>query len=552
MENKYIVLDTETTGLNAAEDELLQVSIIDNEGAVLFDSYIKPTQHTEWAEAERINHISPEMVADSPTIEEVISEINDILKRYDKIVGYNVRFDADFLKHNGAEFLNTAEYADAMKMFAPIYGEWNDQRGSYKWQKLTTAAGYYGYDWSAHEEAHNSLGDCYATLYVYKKLTTDTMTIERVIDGKRVGIELTPAEISQAYYIKESDDRRQDILNALDEMNSLKIGNIELSRDFLKNSNLFISDVIYRYEKMDDHLEDYNMAIEDVLDNADKNYAGKLVSHYAQNMSLADKEQYIESAEMAMDWNDTNEPAISRLEYMLYTTLITERDFDKIRQDCLKAPKNKTGEYIDEMIKTMRTEAKVYFIEGIDEDRKNGVEISELDNIVYDKLVEDRLIREDEVLNYMATKQRISDIAENCRNACELCDKQSQNDIFLSEEQVVQAVKLGIPVGYVTKQEGHHGSSAGLHTFYMLSEQNYSALTNDSSMDKGPVFHYTMTEEQKKEMLDIINAAIEDPCFAEGIEKLKRDDDIGFKPISSFLDDTDDVLDLTEKTGRSL
>ena len=53
-------------------------------------------------------------------------------------------------------------------------------------------------------------------------------------------------------------------------------------------------------------------------------------------------------------------------------------------------------------------------------------------------------------------------------------------------------------------------------------------------------------------MLDIINAAIEDPCFAEGIEKLKRDDDIGFKPISSFLDDTDDVLDLTEKTGRSL
>ena len=238
MEENYIVIDTETTGLNAAEDELLQVSIIDNEGAVLFDSYIRPTQHTEWAEAERVNHITPEMVANSPTIEEVMPEINDILKRYDKIVGYNVRFDADFLKHNGAKFLN-AEYADAMKMFAPIYGEWNDQRGSYKWQKLTIAADYYGYDWSEHKEAHNSLGDCYATLYVYKKLTTDTMTIERVIDGKRVGIELTPAEISQAYYIKESDDRRQDILNALDEMDSLKIGNIDLSKDFLKNSTTF-------------------------------------------------------------------------------------------------------------------------------------------------------------------------------------------------------------------------------------------------------------------------------------------------------------------------
>lgn len=325
MEENYIVIDTETTGLNAAEDELLQVSIIDNEGAVLFDSYIKPTQHTEWAEAERINHISPDMVADSPTIEEVISEINDILKRYDKIVGYNVRFDADFLKHNGAEFLNTAEYADAMKMFAPIYGEWNDQRGSYKWQKLTTAAGYYGYNWSVHEEAHNSLGDCYATLFVYNKINSDTMIIERVIDGKRVGIELTPAEISQAYCIKENDDRRQDILNALDEMNSLKIGNIDLSKDFLKNSNTFIDDVIYRYEKMDDHLEDYNLAIEDVVDNAADDYADKLVSNYVQNMSSSDKEQFIESAEMAMDWNDTYEPAISKIEHMVYEKLIDER-----------------------------------------------------------------------------------------------------------------------------------------------------------------------------------------------------------------------------------
>ena len=331
MEENYIVIDTETTGLNAAEDELLQVSIIDNEGAVLFDSYIRPTQHTEWAEAERVNHITPEMVADAPTIAEVMPEINDILKRYDKIVGYNVRFDADFLKHNGAKFLN-AEYADAMKMFAPIYGEWNDQRGSYKWQKLTIAADYYGYDWSEHKEAHNSLGDCYATLYVYKKLTTDTMTIERVIDGKRVGIELTPAEISQAYYIKESDDRRQDILNALDEMDSLKIGNIDISKDFLKNSTTFIDDVIYRYEKMDDHLEDYNLAIEDVLDNAADNYANKLVSNYVQTMSAADKEQFIESAEMAMDWNDTNEPAFSKIEHMVYNELIDERRREYIKK----------------------------------------------------------------------------------------------------------------------------------------------------------------------------------------------------------------------------
>lgn len=389
MENKYIVLDTETTGLNAAEDELLQVSIIDNEGAVLFDSYIKPTQHTEWAEAERIHHITPEMVADAPTIAEVMPEINDILNRYDKIVGYNLKFDKAFLENNGAEFLST-EYADVMKMFAPIYGEWNDQRGSYKWQKLTIAADYYGYDWSSHENAHNSLGDCFATLHVYKEIN------EVIKNQKSEYMLLSRMQMDCNYY--------------------LGAGN--------RNSK---------------HL-----------------------------------------------WAGTPKEQIEKMKE-LYSKLVVKPEW--------LSEKN-----ISDYEKAMLPQEKV----------ENEKELSLKS-----------LARADE------TKQRISDIAETCRNACELCDKQSQNDIFLSEEQAVQAVKLGIPVGYVTKQEGHHGSSAGLHTFYMLSEQNYSALTNDSSMGKGPVFHYTMTEEQKKEMLDIINAAIEDPCFAKGIEKPKKNVSLG-------------------------
>ena len=389
MENKYIVLDTETTGLNAAEDEILQVSIIDNEGAVLFDSYIKPTQHTEWAEAERIHHITPEMVADAPTIAEVMPEINDILNRYDKIVGYNLKFDKAFLENNGAEFLST-EYADVMKMFAPIYGEWNDQRGSYKWQKLTIAADYYGYDWSEHKEAHNSLGDCYATLHVYKEIN------EVIKNQKSEYMLLGRLQMDCNYY--------------------LGAGN--------RNSK---------------HL-----------------------------------------------WAGTPKEQIEKMKE-LYSKLVVKPEW--------LSEKN-----ISDYEKAMLPQEKV------ENEKEQSLK---------------SFARADE------TKQRISDIADNCRNACELCDKQSQNDIFLSEEQAVQAVKLGIPVGYVPKQEGHHGSSAGLHTFYMLSEQNYSTLSNDESMDKGPVFHYTMTKEQKMEMLDIINAAIEDPCFAKGIEKPKKNVSLG-------------------------
>lgn len=398
MKNKYIIIDTETTGFHPYDgDELLQVSIIDTDGNVLFDEYFKPQHRTEWKEAEQVNGISPEMVADRPAISEKISEINAIIENSDTIIGYNTQFDIGFLKANGAIVPDDLETVDVMEDFAKIYGEWNSARGSYKWQKLTRAAEYYGYDWSQRAEtAHNSLGDCYATLFVYDKINTDTMVIERVIDGKRVGIELTPEEMRTAYNVKDYEYKTQDIVNAIEQSEQWSVRDTYISSTELENNQRFINDVMCRYEKMDDHLEDYNMAIEDVLSNYDKYY-------------IADE-----------------------------------------------------------------------------------------------------------------TKQRISDIADNCRNACELCGEQTQNDIFLSEKQALQAVKMGIPVGYVTKDVGYHGSSAGLHTFYMLSEQNYSTLKNDNSMDKGPVFHYTMTEEQKKEMLDIINAAIKDPEYAKRLELPKK------------------------------
>lgn len=168
----YIVIDTETTGLNGYNDELLQVSIIDNNGKVLFDSYFKPLVAQSWADAERVNHISPSMVANAPCIYDKIDEINEILSRYNKIVGYNFEyFDFEFLKYGGAVFREDTSFDDVMFSFSEIYGEWSEYHQSYKWQKLTTAARYYGYDWNSRGiSAHNSLADCYATLYIYSQI----------------------------------------------------------------------------------------------------------------------------------------------------------------------------------------------------------------------------------------------------------------------------------------------------------------------------------------------------------------------------------------------
>ena len=166
---KVIVIDTETTGLSSENDELLQVSIISDEREVLYNSYLRPLWHTEWKEAEKINGISSEMVKDSPTVLTECVEINHILSQADVIIGYNHKhFDLKFLENIGCKIKDTAVLIDLMPIFAEIYGEYSEHYEGYKWQKLSTCAEYYGYEWEG--KAHDSLADCLATLYCYEKM----------------------------------------------------------------------------------------------------------------------------------------------------------------------------------------------------------------------------------------------------------------------------------------------------------------------------------------------------------------------------------------------
>lgn len=164
-----IIVDTETTGLDKLKDELLQVSIIDIDGKTLYNSYFKPLFCQQWSEAEKINHISPRMVLTAPNIFNEVAKINDIISHADTIIGYNTFFDLGFLEQIGCKLKDSVEIIDVMLDFAEIYGEWNDCYGEYKWQKLTTCADYYGFDWGCNT-AHDSLSDCQATLHCYKQM----------------------------------------------------------------------------------------------------------------------------------------------------------------------------------------------------------------------------------------------------------------------------------------------------------------------------------------------------------------------------------------------
>lgn len=166
---RRIVIDTETTDPSADYGEILQLSIIDADTeAQLFNEYFKPFFTKEWPKAEAIHHITPAMVADKPYFAEKITEIQKIISTVHTVIGYDVCYDLSFLEAAGCSF-PADTYVDVMQDFAPIYGEWDEYHKKYRWQKLSVCADYYNYDWGT-DTAHDSLADCRATLYCYKKL----------------------------------------------------------------------------------------------------------------------------------------------------------------------------------------------------------------------------------------------------------------------------------------------------------------------------------------------------------------------------------------------
>lgn len=165
---KMIVFDVETTGLSFNKDEILQLSICDGNGEILMNQYFKPERCISWSDAERINSISPEMVRDMPYIKDFIVDIQKIVDNAELLITYNGVFDRTFLSAVGIEFHGKPE-VDVMLEFAEIYGEWSDYYMGNKWQKLTTAATYYGFSYDG-VNAHDSSVDVLATLFVLEEM----------------------------------------------------------------------------------------------------------------------------------------------------------------------------------------------------------------------------------------------------------------------------------------------------------------------------------------------------------------------------------------------
>lgn len=172
----YLILDTETTGLN--EGEICQIAIIDQDSKVWLDCLVKTVKPIP-AEATRIHGITDEMVTDSPTWAELSGSVAKQLADQDVIV-YNAVYDRKMMHKSDEaaelphrEWRSLARWHCAMEAYGEFDGTPNQWGNGYRWHKLTEAVTAQGH---IVDNAHDAAGDCFMTLALIRSMVAHNDT----------------------------------------------------------------------------------------------------------------------------------------------------------------------------------------------------------------------------------------------------------------------------------------------------------------------------------------------------------------------------------------
>lgn len=164
------ILDTETTGLDDSA-EIVEISIIDQNGSVVLDTLVKPLNPIP-AEVTAIHGITNDMVANAPSWAAIHDRVLSILTSKPLVI-YNADYDLRMLAQTAKLYglrdsLNGLSAGCAMSAYAEFYGEWNETRGDYRWQRLANAARQQGV--VVDGKAHRALADVKMTLGIIKAM----------------------------------------------------------------------------------------------------------------------------------------------------------------------------------------------------------------------------------------------------------------------------------------------------------------------------------------------------------------------------------------------
>ncbi|EIK75070.1 exonuclease domain-containing protein [Gardnerella vaginalis] len=152
----YCVLDTETTGLSAYYDEIIEIGILrvrNNEIVDRYDQLIKPNFDIDDF-ITALTGITNDMLEGMPSIDSVKTDVLSFIGD-DIILGHNTSFDMRFLNEGFKEQLSN-QYMDTMQFARKLYPE-------LKHHRLSDLTDYLG----LHNNEHRALSDCTSTKELY-------------------------------------------------------------------------------------------------------------------------------------------------------------------------------------------------------------------------------------------------------------------------------------------------------------------------------------------------------------------------------------------------
>lgn len=163
MINSFVALDLETTGVNAASDQIIEIGmvrVIDGKIEKEYNQLIYPGFEID-ARITNLTGITNEMVGDKPKISEIIPEVLDFIGDL-PLLGHNIIFDYGFLKkaviNAGGTFAKSG--IDTLKIARRILPP--DQK-----KNLDVLCAYFGIDAG---NSHRAFDDARSAMELYFKL----------------------------------------------------------------------------------------------------------------------------------------------------------------------------------------------------------------------------------------------------------------------------------------------------------------------------------------------------------------------------------------------
>jgi DNA polymerase III subunit epsilon len=172
LQHPFCVLDTETNGLDSHRDEVIEIAIVSEaSGKALLSSLIQTRNPNRQALATDVHGISREMLVHAPTFPQLWPTIEGILSQHADVLVYNARYDKRLLAATAQRYgyrLPAGSWSCLMEQYAEYFGDWNDYRQSYTWQKLAVASMRLGVQVDGNY--HRATADALCTLGILRAL----------------------------------------------------------------------------------------------------------------------------------------------------------------------------------------------------------------------------------------------------------------------------------------------------------------------------------------------------------------------------------------------